>query len=148
MPVSFSWSLGGGDESLSSTSAASVDTAIRDLALDANDDTYLLNGDLVFVSGVEGIASDLRSRLQTFAGECFLDTSLGVPWLEKVLGHKPTPGELQAIFRSVILETPGVLSVQRLDVSTTARVLSVSFRATTATGATLEAALGINLGGA
>jgi hypothetical protein len=148
MPVSFSWSLSL-DTPLTPTAApASVDSAFRDFALGPDDDLLLSGGDLVPVSGVEGIASDLRSRLQTFIGECFLDVGLGIPWLQKVLGRKPSPGELSAIFREAILGTPGVATVDSLDTSTAGRTLSIRFKARTATGAALSAALGVDLGGA
>jgi hypothetical protein len=148
MPISFSWTVGITSPTPDVTSTTSVDTAMRDFALDANGDICLdSNGDIVVVSGTAAIVSELKSRLQTFAGECFLDTTLGVPWLEKILGHKPTVGELDAIFREVILGTPGMTSLTKLIVSQASRTLTVAFGATAATGATLELALGINLGG-
>ena len=148
MPLSFSWSINITPGTSSSASGTfSVDTAPRDFALDATGDLQVLNGDLVMNFGTEGIASDLRSRLQTFLGECFLDTSLGVPWFERILGKKTPSGELKAIFREVILGTPGIASVDTLDVKVASRVLTVAFRALASTGDALEAALGINLGG-
>jgi hypothetical protein len=152
MTVSFSWTLSIADTTaLSSTATSattSADTALRDLALASDDDILISEGDLVFNYGAAGIASDVRARLQTRLGECFLDTSMGVPWFEKILGHKPSAGELRNIFREEILATPGIDSLSSLDVSVTNRVLRLTFKAMTATGATLDAALGINLGGA
>jgi len=37
----------------------------------------------------EAIAQAARCRLRTFLGEWFLDSSIGVPWFEQVLGVKP-----------------------------------------------------------
>lgn len=148
MPLSFNWTLNVITGTFTNAPApTSVDIAPRDFALDATGDLQVLNGDLVMNYGTEGIASDLRSRLQTFLGECFLDTSLGVPWFEKILGKKTPSGELKSIFRQVILGTPGITAVETLDAAVANRTLTVVFRATAATGDTLEAALGINLGG-
>ena len=149
MPSSFSWtiSVSAGSTTTTSSQSTSADTAIRDFALGSDGDLLLKDGDLVFNFGTEGITSDLLSRLKTFLGECFLDTSLGLAWREKILGHKPSAGELRDIFRTEILGTPGIKSLSKFDATTTNRVLQITFVALAATGDELEGALSLNLGG-
>ena len=122
-------------------------TATRDFAIDpATGDFLLVDGDLVMLTGAEGIASDLRSRLQTFAGEYFLDTSLGLPYFTEIFG-KPKPIRLEEIFRKAILETPGVSGVDALRVEVVGRTLNVTFRASTDLGQLISASLQATPGG-
>lgn len=112
-----------------------------DLQLDTIGDLRLTDAgdDLVLVDGIDAIAQDLTTRLRTFQGEWFLDTRIGMPYFQKVLGQKPRIGVLQSLFGEAILSTPGVNSFNDLsiDYSGVNRVLSISFRADTVSG-TLE----------
>lgn len=144
--ISFSWEL--------TTSAGdNGDSNGRDLSLDADGDLLMVDGDLVLDSGVLAIASDLKSRLQTFAGEYFLDTSIGVPWLQAsdqfpaILGGKPNVPRSSEIFRGVILETPGVLELLAFAVTVAGRIMSVRFRCSTDTNQVITAALALDAGG-
>lgn len=76
-------------------------SAYRDLALDDEGDLYLdpATGDLAGVAGVEGIASDLRSRLQTFLGEYTWNTAIGLPWLQEILGERPPRSRIEELVR-------------------------------------------------
>lgn len=143
--ISFSWQI---------TTSGEATGEARDLALDPVDgDLLVVDGDLVIVRGVEAIASDLRSRLQTFAGEYFLDTTIGIPWLvpsaqyPAVLGGKPNLPRLTEMFRAAILETPGVLEVLQLSVVNVGRELRVAFRASTDLDQVITAALALSAGG-
>lgn len=152
MPVSFSWSLAA-DPAGSSNSSSSTPGALagadagRDLALDpADGDLLVVDGDLVLVSGAEGIASDLKARLQTFAGEWGLDTSIGLPYFTEI-AERPTDARLRDLFRSEILGTPGIVSLERLELQVSGRVLSLTFRALCDLGALIDAALTVDPGG-
>lgn len=153
MPVSFSWSLAP-DGSSSSSSSGSPATpgaeagasAGRDLALDTDGDLLVVDGDLVLTSGVDAIASDLQARLQTFAGEWSLDTSIGLPYFTEI-ANRPTDARLRELFRSEILGTPGVTALERLELTVSGRVLSLSFRALCDLGTLIDAALTVDPGG-
>lgn len=145
--ISFSWEL---------TAAAADDgnTDGRDLSLDVLDgDLLVVEGDLVLDTGIAAIASDLKSRLQTFAQEYFLDTTIGVPWLQgndqfpAILGGKPSIPRSSEILRGVILETPGVTGLLVFAVSVIGRVLNLRFRCTTNTDQVITAALALEAGG-
>lgn len=100
-----------------------------DLKIDGNYDIVIENGDFVLVDGVDAIAQHITIRLNFFLGEWFLDTRLGVPYYEQILGQKPRLEAVRAIFRRVILETPGMLSISKLnlDYIGDTRALNVTF---------------------
>lgn len=112
--------------------AAAGEATPRDLALDVNGDLDLVDGDFRMLTGGEAIASDLRARLQTWAGEYFLDTSLGVPWLSDVFG-KAGAARAEQVLRRAIEETPGVREILRfrLTVARTERTASLDFAVST-----------------
>ncbi len=119
---------------------------MTDVAFDRDTlDIQLVNGDLKFtsdVSKVEGIRQDLVARLQTFAGEYFLDDSLntGVPWVQEVFQQRPISYEkTDKIVRDAILGTPGIAKVASIvfDLGST-RQLKVSFVAITDDGEQIQ----------
>jgi hypothetical protein len=145
MPVSFTFSLAPAAGSSSSSSptpgSEAGATAGRDLKLDpTTGDLELLEGDFELVAGGESIASDLASRLQTFAGEWFLDTSIGLPYFTEIAG-RPTKRRLDELFRAAINETPGVTEVLELGLTQTGRTLSLAFRVATDLGILIDASL-------
>jgi len=109
-----------------------------DLKLDTTGDLALTAelDDLVLVDGADAIAQDVSTRLKAFQGEWFLDTRVGMPYFQKILGQKPRLSVLQSIFRDAVLSTPGVNSINDLvlDYVGETRVLSISFRCDTVEG--------------
>lgn len=65
-----------------------LDTSTWDLMLDGG-------GDLAIADGPYSVAQDVASSCLVFSGECYYDTSLGIPWKMEVLGMRPTPGFIQ-----------------------------------------------------
>lgn len=95
-------------------------------------DLRLEGGDLVWLTDpMEIIAQKLRVRFRFFKGEWFLDLTQGVPYYQSILVKAPSRTVLEAIFRQVILSTPGVVSMDLLTVAldNVTRELSVEFRA-------------------
>lgn len=92
--------------------------------------------DFILVDGVDAIAQDCDIRLQFFLGEWYLDTRLGVPYYQQILGKKPRIQAVKGIFRDAILTTPGIQSVFQLEIDfvSATRTLTVSFRAETVEG--------------
>ncbi len=146
MPSSFTFTLTPAASSSSSSSSSTGAqlagaTAFRDFKLDPfTGDLELVEGDLPAVTGAEGVASDLGSRLQTFAGEWVLDSSIGLPYFTEI-ADRPDDRRLAELFRSEILATPGVVDVEALSLEVIARELSVTFRAVTDLGVVIDAAL-------
>lgn len=101
------------------------------------------SGDLEIVSFVaprlftknealEALRQRITIRLRSFQGDWFVDTTFGVPYFQQILGTRGTAAEALAatIIRSVIEDTPGVLSVDTFSVSFSARLLTIDFSAT------------------
>lgn len=76
----------------------------------------------------EALAQRLSIRLDFARGEWALDLRQGVPYFEEILVKNPDLIGVRAIFREVILETPGVESIDQLDLDldTAQRILRVT----------------------
>lgn len=82
--------------------------------------------------GVVAIVQHIKTRLQFFQGEWFLDLREGLPWFQEILVKGPNIPRVRALLRAAILETPGVSLVDQLDLAldTSTRTLTVTWRAT------------------
>jgi hypothetical protein len=109
---------------------------MTDLKLDANEDLAIEENDLVLIDGLDAIAQDMQTRLQIFQGEWFLDTRIGVPWFQKILGTKGRLLLVKSVIRKSILTTPGVINILDLnfDFEGSTRLLSISGRCGTEEG--------------
>ena len=82
---------------------------MTDLKLDQlTHDLVIEDGDLVLVTDAEALIQNLKIRLYTFYGEWAFDTTQGVPYFEDILVKNPNISNIQAVLKSVILETKGV----------------------------------------
>jgi hypothetical protein len=104
-------------------------TTTRDIALDSTGDIDISGQDLKQTQGIQAVLQGVSIRLKFFYGEWFADTTIGVPYFQKIMVKNPDVNILTAIFRSAILGTPGVnsLSYLKLDFNPQARTLAVSF---------------------
>ncbi len=102
-----------------------------DLQLGTDHDLILADdgSDLVLVDGGDAIAQSLDIGLQTFVGEWFLDSRIGVPYFQKILGQKPKLNVVKALLRKAIMTTPGVLNISDyvVEFDGPSRRLTVSF---------------------
>lgn len=80
-----------------------LDPQTWDLALDAS-------GNIALATAPYSIAQDAASAIRTFLGECYYDTTLGVPYWTQILGHFPSLDVMKAAFASAALKVPGVVS--------------------------------------
>jgi photosystem II stability/assembly factor-like uncharacterized protein len=64
--------------------------------------------ELILIDGVEQIRQKLKIRLQFFAGEWYLDTTVGTRYYQDVLIKNPPLSKLQSLFKAVIVGTTGV----------------------------------------
>jgi hypothetical protein len=94
-------------------------------------DLALTNHAFALVEGVQQIRQRLASRLQFFLGEWFLDLRQGIPYFRDVLVKNPNLDVIRSLMRRVILDTPGTLSLVKLEIEldSSARTLSVAFEA-------------------
>ena len=111
-----------------------------DLVVDAN-------GNLAVNAGGVAIAQDVASAVRTFLGECWYDSTLGIPYFQRILGYRPN---LQFIKQQVIAAgsiVPGVASIAVfLTGPASNRQLGGQIQITTASGQTLVAETGNLLG--
>lgn len=75
-------------------------------------DIYFVNGQLAFVTEKDYVAQRVRTRLQLFLGEWFLDISQGVPWFEEILVKPANIVTTQALIKNTILNTPEVTGIE------------------------------------
>jgi hypothetical protein len=151
MAVSFSWTLDFTTDTTATTSTSTPGAVAgaempRDIAIDpSTGDLMVSNGDLVYNSGLEGVASDLISRLKTFGpgtmpdgtkveGEHFLDTSIGVDYWGKVFVKGANLPEIEQMFRQVALDTPGIVEVPTCQLTLVDRIAKLNLKAKADTG--------------
>lgn len=154
MPLEFTWTIAADPATPAETTPDNATgaalfgaTALRDKALDPVDgDLLQVDGDQVFNFGIDGIVSDLLARLQTFAREFFLDTSIGVDYLGSILQRFADLGALRAEFTREILDCPGVVELISLEptLDRAARQASISFEARADTGDVIARTLLLN----
>lgn len=89
---------------------------------------------------LDEVAQRLRTKLQHFLGEWFLDTTLGLPYFRDVLVRAPDMAVVRALFQDAITSDAGVEQLVRLDLSldTETRGLSVSFECVLNSGEVLS----------
>lgn len=96
--------------------------------------------DLVFpikpLDGAARVAQAVGIRLRTWLGEWFLDTTHGVPYLERVLGKVSRPEIVEAVLRSQILGVAGVKTIVSfsLQIDPNTRVARADFTVESAEG--------------
>lgn len=82
-----------------------LDQASWDLVLDADNN-------IAVASAPYALAQDAASAIKTFAGECFWNTTVGVPYLERILGRRPPIALLKESLIGAALTVPEVVSAQ------------------------------------
>ena len=58
------------------------------------------------------LAQDAASAIQTYLGECYFDTTIGVPWLTQILGQPLNLALLKQQLIIAALTVPGIASAQ------------------------------------
>lgn len=81
---------------------------IPDLALTAD-------GNLDMVTNAEAVGQHVSQRLQTFEGEWFLDTTAGVPWLDRIMGRKIDLPLAESVMKAETMDTDGVTGIEGFD---------------------------------
>ena len=76
-------------------------------ALDSNNDLQLVNGRINIVEDGAEVVQSVRTRLQFYLGEWYLDRLKGVPWFQEILGKHSDIGNIESLIKQEITETPG-----------------------------------------
>lgn len=79
-------------------------------------------------------------RLQVEVGEWYLDQRQGTPWYSRVLTKGVTSSTVSRLVRRVVLDTPGVESVEEISVTLnkTARTATITMAGTTDIGSSFS----------
>lgn len=112
---------------------------MSDLALDADGDLLLANGDAVLATGAVAVAQDWSLRVALFRGEWSLDRRVGIDYQRLIFDARPSRVLLQHIFETVTRETAGVKTLERLSFSfdTASYALDIDAEVTTDDGETV-----------
>jgi hypothetical protein len=78
-----------------------LDWFTGDLCLDAN-------GDIAIASAPYAIAQDAATQVSTFSGECWYDTTQGVPYWQQILGKRPPASLIASLFEAQALLVPDI----------------------------------------
>ena len=76
-----------------------------DLTLDAS-------GNIAMASEPYALAQDAASACRTFIGECWYDTTIGVPYWQDILGLAPPLQLLKQYLIDAALTVPGIVDAQ------------------------------------
>lgn len=85
-------------------------------------DVAALASSTPFATGLDAVVIGVRTRLQLFAGEWFMNLDKGVAWLEAegipaervILGNKYSEATVRSEILRVIVDTPGITEVTSL----------------------------------
>ena len=98
------------------TTSLLLDQSAWDLVLDAN-------GNWALASQPYAIAQDVSCAVMTFLGECWYDTTQGVPYWQSILGQMPPLTYVSSVLEAVALTVPNVAAAKVIAVSLTNRLL-------------------------
>lgn len=105
---------------------------MKTLLLDRDNWDLLLDaaGNIAIASEPYAFAQDVASAVRTFLGECWYDTTKGVPYFSTVLGKSPSLEVFRELIVKAALTVPGVVSADCVISGISARTLtgSVTFR--------------------
>jgi len=105
-----------------------LDRTAWDLVLDSS-------GNIAVCTEPYAIAQDVACACRLFLGECWYDTTLGVPYFEKILGQRPSLAIVRAELENAAMTVPGVVSAKAIITSNNNRVLTGIIEFIDATGA-------------
>jgi len=111
-----------------------------DIKLDRDTHDLVVEGyDLTLNTNLELERQRLKQSLLFFFGEWFLNTTEGVPYYQDVHIKAPDQVTLESVFKTKILETPGVNKLEKfqLEYDNIERALSLVFEVDTDFGTLL-----------
>ena len=82
-----------------------LDRTTWDCVLDAD-------GNIAVAAEPYALAQDAASAIKTFLGECYWDTTIGVPFLQSIFGKNPPLALVKAQFEAAALTVPDVATAK------------------------------------
>ncbi|MCF1502204.1 hypothetical protein L0F51_00295 [Afifella sp. H1R] len=90
-----------------------IGLALASPAAGAPHDLYLLpDGNLAVVRDAEAVGQHARQRTMAFAEEWFLDSDVGMPWFDDILGGPSDLPLAEALIKAEIMDTDGVTGIE------------------------------------
>lgn len=96
--------------------------------------TVDVSGNIAVASDPYSLAQDAASAIKTFAGECWYDTTQGIPYWSEIIGYLPPLTLVKDGMISAALTVPGIVAAQVFFTSLTGRQLAGQVQITTASG--------------
>lgn len=87
---------------------------MRDIALGADGDLLIDGSDLVLFDGAERVSQQVEVKLKLWAGEWFLNTDFGTPYLSGVLGKGISIENAIEILKESAKQVDGVRSIDQV----------------------------------
>jgi len=112
-----------------------LDQTAWDLVLDAN-------GNIALAGVPYSIAQDVASTTRTFLGECWYDTSQGLPYWQQILGEFPPLQYIAQRIQDAALTVPNVVAAKVTFTSFKDRSLAGQIQIIDTDGATNNVAFG------
>jgi len=98
------------------------------LALDSNHDLLIKNNSFQVISGEEEVRQKIITVLKTFRGECFLDTTKGIPYLTDVIGKQSNLNLIASLIKDEIIGLDIVESLDAFSLEVENRVLILKIK--------------------
>lgn len=95
------------------------------------------SGNIATTSGDEALAQDVATAIRTFSGDCYFDTSLGIPYFAQILGQYPSLSLVKRYFNDTALSIDGVESATTYLVDYTGRTFTGQVQVKTSDNTTL-----------
>ncbi len=103
-----------------------------DLLLDYDAHDLLIEGGdfKVTTSEADSLKQRLIVKLYTYLGEFYLDTTIGIPYYQRIFKKGTAKATIDSIFLQAILSEPEVIQVESFEssVDRASRIYSLSFR--------------------
>lgn len=106
-------------------------------ALNSNNDLIIEAGNFKLVKDGAEVIQHVRTRLQFYFEEWFLDLKSGTPYFQEIFTKPVNLSNIESIFKARILNTPEVLKLNEFAMQyegQSKRVLTVTFSAETIFG--------------
>jgi hypothetical protein len=103
------------------------------------------NGKACYVRKSDEIAQNVKTRVRSFQGDWFLDTSKNIDWWN-ILGQYNNSGTILAEISRVVLDTTGVVRIDSIEITdTTDRDATIELTYTDIYDETVQVNLGISV---
>ena len=90
---------------------------MKDLLLSKDHDLVIDKFDLQLTNDKQLVKQRIRQALLAFKGDWFLNTSLGIPYYEEIVGQKNSIDTVKAIFIETIKKVDGVKDLVEFNIN-------------------------------